>query len=101
MPPGYARALMEFDSALPAIQKRMREGDLLMITADHGCDPSTPSTDHSREYTPLLAWSGGIRPGANIGTRRTFADIGATVLDFFGLENITEGESFLNDILQK
>ena len=99
--PGYARALMEFDSALPAIQKRMREGDLLMITADHGCDPSTPSTDHSREYTPLLAWSGGIRPGANIGTRRTFADIGATVLDFFGLENITEGESFLNDILQK
>lgn len=99
--PGYARALMEFDSALPAIQKRMREGDLLMITADHGCDPSTPSTDHSREYTPLLAWSRGIRPGANIGTRRTFADIGATVLDFFGLENITEGESFLNDILQK
>ena len=96
--PGYAEALMEFDRALPQICAGLREGDLLMITADHGCDPSTPSTDHSREYTPLLAWSPSICPGANLGTCGTFADIGATVVDFFGLENHTDGRSFLSKI---
>ena len=96
--PGYARALMEFDRALPEIMARMGEEDLLIITADHGCDPSTPSTDHSREYTPMLAWSKTIRPGAGIGTRSTFADIGATVLEYFGLENRTDGRSFLAEI---
>lgn len=97
--PGYARALMEFDQALPRIMEQMGEDDLLIITADHGCDPSTPSTDHSREYTPMLAWSRKIRAGANLGTRSTFADIGATVLEYFGLENGTDGQSFLKDIL--
>ena len=96
--PGYARALMEFDQALPELMRQMGEDDLLMITADHGCDPSTPSTDHSREYTPMLAWSKKIRPGTNIGTRATFADIGATVLEYFGLENCTDGQSFLKEI---
>ena len=72
--PGYARALMEFDQALPKFMEQMGEDDLLIITADHGCDPSTPSTDHSREYTPMLAWSKKIRPGANLGTRTTFAE---------------------------
>lgn len=97
--PGYARALMEFDQALPKIMEQMGEDDLLIITADHGCDPSTPSTDHSREYTPMLAWGKKIRAGANLGTRTTFADIGATVLEYFGLENGTDGQSFLKDIL--
>lgn len=97
--PGYARALMEFDQALPKIMEQMGEDDLLIITADHGCDPSTPSTDHSREYTPMLAWGKKIRAGANLGTRTTFADIGATVLEYFGLENGTDGKSFLKDIL--
>ena len=95
---GYARALMEFDQALPKFMEQMGEDDLLIITADHGCDPSTPSTDHSREYTPMLAWSKKIRPGANLGTRTTFADIGATVLEYFGLENRTDGQSFLKEI---
>lgn len=96
--PGYARALMEFDQALPKFMEQMGEDDLLIITADHGCDPSTPSTDHSREYTPMLAWNKKIRPGANLGTRTTFADIGATVLEYFGLENRTDGQSFLKEI---
>ena len=99
--PGYARALMEFDQALPKLMEQMGEDDLLIITADHGCDPSTPSTDHSREYTPMLAWSKKIRPGANLGTRTTFADIGATVLEYFGLENRTDGQSFLKEICTK
>lgn len=99
--PGYARALMEFDQALPKFMEQMGEDDLLIITADHGCDPSTPSTDHSREYTPMLAWSKKIRPGVNLGTRTTFADIGATVLEYFGLENRTDGQSFLKEICTK
>ena len=99
--PGYARALMEFDQALPKFMEQMGEDDLLIITADHGCDPSTPSTDHSREYTPMLGWSKKIRPGANLGTRTTCADIGATVLEYFGLENRTDGQSFLKEICTK
>ena len=99
--PGYARALMEFDQALPKFMEQMGKDDLLIITADHGCDPSTPSTDHSREYTPMLAWSKKIRPGVNLGTRTTFADIGATVLEYFGLENRTDGQSFLKEICTK
>lgn len=82
---GYAKALAEFDAALPAIMEKMRNGDLLMITADHGCDPGyTVSTDHSREYVPFLMYGAGITP-KNLGTRETFADIGATVLQYFGI----------------
>ena len=83
-PDGYAAALTEFDRWLTEFLPALGEGDLLIITADHGCDPSTPSTDHSREYTPLLLYGHGMTP-KNLGTRETFADIAATVLDFFGL----------------
>ena len=99
--PGYAEALMEFDRALPEICAGLKKEDLLMITADHGCDPSTPSTDHSREYTPLVAWSPSVFPGTNLGTHNTFADIGATAVDFFGLENHTDGSSFLPEIWRR
>ena len=84
-PDGYARALTEFDRALPKLLAGLGEGDVLMITADHGCDPATPSTDHSREYTPWLIAGPAVRPGVNLGTLPTFADISATVLDAFGL----------------
>ena len=77
----------------------MKEDDLLIITADHGCDPSTPSTDHSREYTPMLAYGKHIKQGVDLGTRDSFADIGATVLEWFGVTD-TEvfGKSFLGEI---
>lgn len=79
---GYARALTEFDKALPEILSRLREDDVLMITADHGCDPGyTCSTDHSREYTPFLMYGQNVK-SENLGTRETFADIGATVLQY-------------------
>ena len=79
---GYAKALTEFDEALPAMIAKLRDGDVLMITADHGCDPGyTSSTDHSREYTPFIMYGKEIRP-VNLGTRETFADIGATVLKY-------------------
>lgn len=85
---GYASAISEFDAWLGTFLPKLKEGDLLMITADHGCDPCTPSTDHSREYIPLLMLDG---KGKNYGTRETFADISATVLDYFGLEPL-QGE---------
>ena len=92
---GYARALTFFDKKLPEMLALLREDDVLMITADHGCDPSyTKTTDHTREYTPFLMAVPSIVPG-NLGTRRTFADIGATVLDCFGITPEFEGESML------
>lgn len=83
---GYAKALTAFDEALPKILAAMRKDDILMITADHGCDPGYKvSTDHSREYTPFVMCGSKVKPG-NLGTRETFADIGATVLSYFGIE---------------
>ncbi|MCD8391498.1 MAG: phosphopentomutase [Firmicutes bacterium] len=96
---GYARALSEFDEWLGGFTARLGEDDAVMITADHGCDPSTPSTDHSREYIFLLACGKGIKP-ANIGTRGTFADIGKTIADIFGIENELDGTSFKDMILR-
>ena len=96
---GYAKALTYFDENLPRIIEGLQEDDILMITADHGCDPSTPSTDHSREHTPLVMVGKNIKGGVNLGTRETFADISATILDYFGIHGKTEGTSFLNDIL--
>lgn len=90
---GYAKALSYFDTKLPELTASMRTGDLLMITADHGCDPGTPSTDHSREYTPLLLYGDGFPAGRNFGTRETFADIAATVLTYFGLPVRTAGQT--------
>ncbi len=93
---GYARALEELDAALPAVLGALREGDALALTADHGCDPTTPSTDHSREYVPLLVHAPG-RAGGALGTRGSFADLGATVADFFGVSTEV-GRSFLGKI---
>ena len=96
---GYARALTYFDEQLPKVLEGLRDEDILMITADHGCDPSTPSTDHSREYIPLVAYGKCVKPGVNIGTRKTFADIAATILEYFAIEPEVTGTSFLKDIL--
>jgi phosphopentomutase len=93
---GYARALEDLDRGLPAVLARLREGDVLAITADHGCDPTTPSTDHSREYVPLLVNVPG-RDGVPLRTRSSFADLGATVAAYFGLR-ADEGKSFLGEV---
>lgn len=90
---GYAAALAAFDSWLTDFLPLMREDDALILTADHGCDPATPSTDHSREYTPLLVYGAGIAP-VPLGTRQSFADIGKTVLALLGAEGPIAGESF-------
>jgi phosphopentomutase len=92
---GYAGAMTYFDRRLPEITSLMREDDMLMLTADHGCDPSTPSTDHSREYTPWLIYGRHVKAGVNLGTRRTFGDIAATVLEYFSITPKIEGESAL------
>ena len=84
---GYAAALSYFDDRLPEILDKMRDDDLLMITADHGCDPGTASTDHSREYIPLVMYGKNIKADINYHTRETFADIGATVLSYFGISD--------------
>ncbi len=97
-PAGYAKALAEFDKRLPEIIAAMREEDLLIITADHGNDPTTPSTDHSREYVPLLVHGKGIKAGVDLGTRKTFADIGQTIAEIFKMERIEAGESFWSSL---
>jgi len=96
---GYAGALTQFDHQLGQLLPMLREDDLLIITADHGCDPSTPSTDHSREHVPMVAWSKSIKAGANLGTRDTYAHIAATVADYLGVKGNFSGSSFLPDIL--
>ena len=96
---GYARATTEFDVQLGTFMEHMREDDVLMITADHGCDPGAPGTDHTREYVPLLVYGAQIRQGLNLGTYPTFAMIGATVADMFGAGLMTKGESLLPRIL--
>lgn len=95
---GYAKALTYFDNRLPEILAALKDEDILMITADHGCDPSTPSTDHSREYTPLVIAGKPVKAGVNLGTRQTFADIAATILDYLDVDGKTAGTSFLTDI---
>lgn len=97
---GYAAALETFDAALPRILVAMKEYDILMITADHGCDPTTPSTDHSREYIPLVVAGQHVRENVDLGTRKTFADIGATVFDYLTGEQWNVGTSFLKDIFK-
>ena len=97
---GYASAMTEFDRYLGEFLKNMRADDMLIITADHGCDPSTPSTDHSREYTPLVIAGAPVKANVNLGTRSTFADIAATILEYLGVEGKTDGTSFLSEILK-
>ena len=98
---GYARATTEFDVQLGTFMENMREDDVLMITADHGCDPGAPGTDHTREYVPLLVYGAQIRPNTNLGTYPTFAMIGATVADMFDAPLTTKGESLLPRILAR
>src|SRR5262249_20740879 len=94
---GYAKALEHFDSRLPEIEAAMRPNDLMIITADHGNDPTFPGTDHTREYAPLLVFGKTARPGVNLGTRRSLADIGQTTPENFGL-SLTAGRSFLTEL---
>jgi phosphopentomutase len=93
-PQGMARALEEFDGAVPGLRSTLQEGDLMLITADHGNDPVMPSSDHSREYVPLLAFGQG-RGGVSLGVRSTFADVASTIADYFGVTADLAGESFL------
>jgi phosphopentomutase len=95
---GYARNLEQFDRRLSTVVTRLREDDLLMVTADHGNDPTTPGTDHSREYVPLLVAGKQVRAGVDLGTRRTFADLGQTLAEVFGVGPLASGTSFLEEI---
>jgi len=94
---GYARALEHFDVRLPEIEAAMNVGDLLIITADHGNDPTYPGTDHTREYAPLIVFGKTARAGVNLGTRDSLSDIGQTIAENFKLK-LTAGVSFLEDI---
>ncbi|MBR0230883.1 MAG: phosphopentomutase [Clostridia bacterium] len=94
---GYARAFAEFDAWLPKFTEKMRDGDILFITADHGCDPGDSHTDHTREYTPLLVYGKGIAP-VNLGTRAGFCDIAATAAEYLGISYRGDGSSFLREI---
>jgi len=96
---GYYKALKGFDNYLPAILAAMQKSDILIITADHGCDPTTPGTDHSREYVPLLIYGREINPGINLGSRETFSDIAQTLAELWHLPKISNGKSFLNQII--
>ena len=97
---GYARALEAVDDWLPSLEARLGPDDLLILTADHGCDPTTKSTDHSREYVPLLVYGKRASAGVDLGTRKTLSDIGQTVAENFGTTIVT-GESFLSAIRKK
>jgi phosphopentomutase len=94
---GYARALEHFDSRLPEIEGAMKEGDVFIITADHGNDPTRPGSDHTREYAPLVVYGPAARAGVNLGTRDSLSDIGQTITDNFGLK-LNAGQSFLREI---
>ena len=96
---GYANALAEFDSWLPKFIDGMLDEDILLITADHGCDPGDSHTDHTREYTPLIVYGKSINP-VNLGVRKSFADIAATVADYLEIPFNNDGESFIKDILK-
>ncbi len=96
---GYARALEEFDRKLPEIMNELRENDMLILTADHGNDPSTPSTDHSREYVPIVVYGKSFKQNVDLGIRSTYSDISATILDIFNLPKFENGTSFKNEIM--
>jgi phosphopentomutase len=97
-PAGYAANLERFDQRLAKLLPMLRDDDLLIVTADHGNDPTTSSTDHSREYVPLIVAGARVRPNADLGTRHTFADLGQTLADNFGVEPLAHGTSFLREI---
>ncbi len=95
---GYKEALEALDRRIPEILTAMKPDDIIIFTADHGCDPTTPSTDHSREYIPIFVYGKDVKAGTDIGTRRTFADIAATAAEFFGLNRWHVGTSFLKTV---
>lgn len=92
---GFGRSLEEFDAWLPSLYAAMQRDDLLVISADHGCDPTTPGSDHTREYVPVLVRSKLMQAGVDLGTRASFADLGATLAEFFDVPPLAAGESFL------
>lgn len=97
----FAKGLENFDRMLPKLFEFMKADDILIITADHGCDPTTESTDHSREYVPILVYGKNIKTGINLGIRKTFADIGTTISEIFNVEKMSTGRSFLEEIIVK
>lgn len=97
-PKGYGRCLEEIDPAIPAMLEKLNDGDLLFISGDHGNDPADDSTDHTREFVPILAFRKGSEKGNDLGTRETFADVSATILEAHGIETILKGTSFLKQI---
>ena len=97
-PEGFARCLEAFDQRLPEILRLLGERGMLIITADHGCDPTTPGTDHTRESVPVLVWGLGLQEGVNLGVRATFADVSATILEALGAKARLDGESFYSQI---
>jgi phosphopentomutase len=97
---GYAKAATVFDKQLHDFVAAMKDEDILMITADHGCDPGFRGTDHSREYVPFMAYGKDIKENVNLGTRDSFADIAATIQDIFGIEPATAGKSFKDEIMK-
>jgi phosphopentomutase len=99
-PAGYAANLERFDARLARLLPRLTPRDLLVITADHGNDPTTPSTDHSREHVPVLLSGAAVRAGVDLGTRPTFADLGQTLADVLGVAPLGHGRSFRADILR-
>jgi phosphopentomutase len=99
-PKAYYQGLVDFDRRLPELLGLLRDGDLLFITSDHGNDPTTPSTDHSREHVPLLVCGKPVRRGVNLGTRASFADLGQTAAEYLGLPKLASGKSFLGELLR-
>ncbi len=95
---GYANAATVFDRQLGQFMEKMKEDDVVILTADHGCDPGFPGTDHSREYTPMIIYGAPVKEGVSLGTRKTFADIAATVLEMLGIEERLDGTSFWEEV---
>ena len=97
-PVNFHRCLQDFDRRLPDLLDALRPADLFILASDHGCDPTTPSTDHSREYVPLVVTGPQVRAGVDLGTRGTFADLGQTLAEVFGVGRLAHGTSFLREI---
>ena len=97
---GYARALADFDGRIPELLADLESDDLLVITADHGCDPTYKGTDHTREYVPLLIYGERIKEDYNLGVRETFADLAATITELLGVKPVKSGRSFAGEILK-
>ncbi len=100
-PWGYAQALVEFDKRIPEIQNSMNAEDILIITSDHGNDPTSPTTDHSREYVPLLIDGYMVKHGIDLGIRSTFADVGKSIADLFDVDDFNVGKNFIDEIIQR